>query len=98
MGEPEQAVQARCGFLQSLSADAETLRIWDAEAVGRPGEGCFFSFERLMVANCRCNNDPRRTSSVRNFESTWRRTGTGYPRTVGNPGFFNRLLGAPTRP
>lgn len=59
MGEPQQALQARCGFLQSLSTDAQTLRIWDAEAAGGPGQGCFCSFAALVGLNG-CRNSQTR--------------------------------------
>src|SRR5262249_38770935 len=93
MGKPQQAVQARCGFLQSFATDAQAFRIWDAEAVGGPGEGAFFAFERLTSHHCNHNHQTRRSTAVQTFDRAWRQAGAVYRRHARNPGFFNRLLG-----
>ena len=92
MGEPQQAVQTRCGFLQSFATHAQAFRIWDAEAVGGPGEGSFLAFERLTSHHCNHNQPARRSTAVQKFDRAWRSAGDGHRRHARNPVFFNRLL------
>jgi hypothetical protein len=92
MGKLEQALQIGGGVLQPVATDAQTLRIWNAEAVGRPGGGPFLNFERLVVEPHRYRDEADRPTVLGDFHRTCCRAAQRHNRNSRNPGLFNRLL------